>query len=101
VKRLLAQILPKSSDPESEPMREETDRKNLAAPSSETPPHNKVTEVSEGQHESRKPERAEVAPQNPTQHAELSETENAAPQKTSAPQNELTSRRGHGKAMPR
>jgi hypothetical protein len=101
MKRMLAQILPKSTDPESEPRREETERENTASPSSETVPHHKVTQTPREQHGSHKPEREEVAPQNQTQHVAISETENAAPQKSSASQDQPIPKRGHGGAMPR
>jgi Protein of unknown function (DUF3306) len=101
IKQMLAQILPKSGADESGA---EQDAKEADATTSsiEGPSHRNVTEVPMETLESPDPEREKFAPAGSAANVGNGETENAAPQKVSALQEEQpTPKRGHGGAMPR
>jgi hypothetical protein len=101
IKQMLAQILPKSGVDESGA---EEHAKEADATTSliEGPSHRNVTEVPAETLESRDPEREKIVQSDSATNAGNDETENAAPQKVSALQEEQpTPKRGHGGAMPR
>jgi hypothetical protein len=101
IKQLLAQILPKSAADELR-VEEGAQEPESATSSIEGPSHRNVTDASLQGHESHEPEQEKIAQRDPAISGENSGTENAAPQKVSALQDEeQTPKRGHGGAMPR
>ena len=101
IRQMLAQILPKSAGDDSR-AEENVKEADAAASSLEGPSHRNVTEVPADTVESRDPEREKVAQSDLAANTSVVETENAAPQKVSALQDDRpTPKRGHGGAMPR
>jgi hypothetical protein len=101
IKQMLSQILPRSAVDDSgagEDMKETSP----ATPSIEGPSQLNVTEVPSEAHQSREPEREKISQSDLAGNAANPETENGAPQKVSALQDDRpTPKRGHGGAMPR
>jgi hypothetical protein len=101
IKQMLAQILPKSAEPES-PHEEKKESSQSDVASLESGHHRIVTEAPEGDRGSRNPEQQEIVQQSSTISGDNSETSDAATQKVSALQDERpVPKRGHGGAMPR
>ncbi len=101
IKQMLAQILPKSLGGEL-PAEEGVKGPDAATSSIESPSHRNVTEAPPESRESSEPEQEKIAQHAPALSAYNSVTENGAPQKVSALQEERpTPKRGHGGAMPR
>ena len=94
---MLAQILPKSVGGELPP------EEGVKGPDAATSSIDRnVTKAPPESRESHEPEQEKIAQQAPVLSADDSVTENGAPQKVSALQEERpTPKRGHGGAMPR
>jgi hypothetical protein len=100
IKQMLAQILPKSLG--ELPAEEGVKGPEAATSSIESPSHRNVTEAPLESRDSYEPEQEKIAQGDPAPSADNSVTENGAPQKVSALQEERpTPKRGHGGAMPR
>jgi Protein of unknown function (DUF3306) len=102
IKQMLAQILPKSMGGESDAKGEGNDREVPPTSAVEHSSHRNVKEAADEADESHKAEQERIAQHAPAVSDDNQDSENAAPQKVSALQDERpTPKRGHGGAMPR